>query len=636
MASTLGKAPDFQWYHCQLNEYNKDTTLTYNNWLGWNFSISLASHFKVIAKPDIPQKPVPESIVIRLPLLRKGDNVPRTTDNVCIDLRGVPGDKYIIVCSALIESQAAGLELIVEFVIAHETAQTTVQGPTVWKWAYSIDHEPLMADTQARVTNMLLFPYLPFMAIAPHGGMPTPPYPGESPMRELLMQFPEMKIEESAPDIYCVQEEQQGKTMWRLTTDKLPSNISSTMAPTIHVIDPDADTIVILRNACTQFAAWDEPVAVEPSICDIPAVDPFAGLSKVQRKKLERRLAAKMALTQDEDPNAPTHLGGHSQKPPIPEPQKKPEPEVHYNVSSRHLQLASPWFKRAMAKEGWAEAKLVDGRYQIFAHDWDEEAFLIVLNVFHLRNRKISRTVSLEMLAKVAVLVDYYECGEALEWFTSVWIEEFNNTVTPFFYCRDLILWIWVAWVFDLPERFTDATKVAIRESKDAMGTLDLPIPPSVSSEIDLRRYQAIEAVIDGLHNLLDKYRSSDYQCKSDSALSFQCSSFLLGAFTKELENWSLINPRPEIPFANSSFSSICAKSRTAKSPAWAAVSNAGYYQSSIRLHPCNLTSEVLDVVNKAEDGILGLSLCRMRGDKSASAQKPTEQTTKQSFHFDT
>jgi hypothetical protein len=51
----------------------------------------------------------------------------------------------------------------VEFVIAHETAQTTVQGSVAWKWTHSIDHEPLVAGTQARVTNML----------APHLGMPT-------------------------------------------------------------------------------------------------------------------------------------------------------------------------------------------------------------------------------------------------------------------------------------------------------------------------------------------------------------------------------------------------------------------------------------------------------------------------------
>ena len=216
-ASTLGKAPDFHWYHCQLNEYSKATTLTYNNWLGWNFSINVASHFKVVAKPVIPQKPVSDSIVIRLSLLRKGKDVPRAPNNVFIDLRGVPGNKHTILSSSLVESQTAGLELVVGIAVAALTAQAVAQGAVAWKWAYNIDHESPAAVTQVRVTNMLLFPYMPFMAIAPSGGMPAPPYPEESPMRGLLTQFPGIKIEDSTPEVYYVKEEQLGKTMWRLT-----------------------------------------------------------------------------------------------------------------------------------------------------------------------------------------------------------------------------------------------------------------------------------------------------------------------------------------------------------------------------------------------------------------------------------
>ena len=216
-ASTLGKAADFHWYHCQLNEYSRATTLTYNNWLGWNFSINVASHLKVVARPVIPEKPMSEAIVIRLPLLRKGNDVPRASNNVFIDLRGVPGNKHTTVCSTLVESQAGGLELVVEISVASLTAQAVAQGPVAWKWAYNIDHEPLAAATQVKVTNMLLFPYMPFMAIAPSGGMPAPPYPEESPMRALLTQFPGIKIEECTPEAYCVKEEQMGKTMWRLT-----------------------------------------------------------------------------------------------------------------------------------------------------------------------------------------------------------------------------------------------------------------------------------------------------------------------------------------------------------------------------------------------------------------------------------
>ncbi|KAF1926157.1 DnaJ-domain-containing protein [Didymella exigua CBS 183.55] len=210
-------APDFHWHYCQLNEYSKYTTLTYNNWLGWNFSIMVASHFKVVARPVIPQKPVSESIVVRLPLLRKGKHAPCSPHNIAIDLRGVPGNKHTILCSALVESQAAGLEVVVELAIAPETAQPIAQGPVSWKWAYSIDHRPLAVSTQARVTSTLFYPYKPFMAIAPRGSMPAPPYPEGSPMRGLLSQFPGIKIEEPESDSYCVREEQQGKTVWRLT-----------------------------------------------------------------------------------------------------------------------------------------------------------------------------------------------------------------------------------------------------------------------------------------------------------------------------------------------------------------------------------------------------------------------------------
>lgn len=216
-ASTLGKAPDFHWYHCQLNEYSKHTTLTYNNWLGWNFAIIVANHFKVIAKPVIPQKPVSESIIIRLPLLRKPKEEPHSPNNVVIDLRGAPGNKHTILCPALVESQAAGLELVVELAIAPESAQRIAQGSVAWKWAYVIDHEPLAAGMIAKVTNILFYPYKPFMAISPRERMPAPPYTDESPMRGLLAQFPGMKIGEPAPDTYCVKEEQQGKVMWRLT-----------------------------------------------------------------------------------------------------------------------------------------------------------------------------------------------------------------------------------------------------------------------------------------------------------------------------------------------------------------------------------------------------------------------------------
>ncbi|UPX16917.1 uncharacterized protein EKO05_0007298 [Ascochyta rabiei] len=297
------------------------------------------------------------------------------------------------------------------------------------------------------------------------------------------------------------------------------------------------------------------------------------------------------------------------------------EPEgkdIHFHVSSQHLQLVSPWFKRAMTKEGWAESKLTNGHYQVRAHDWDEQAFLMVLNIFHLRNKQVPRNVPLEMLAKLAVLVDYYECGEAIELFTAMWINKVKETAIPSSYCRDLILWVWVAWVFDMPEHCQRATAVVMKELKEAMPTLGLPFPNFVSSVVNLRRCQAIESVISDLHNLLDEYRSSKYKCKQNAAFSFQCSSLLLGALTKELDSWSLLSPRPEPPFLDLSFSSICTKIRGVKSlTCFAKINMNGWFYGSG--HSCELRTAVVAIVEKAASGVVGLSLDHIRGTSKPS-----------------
>jgi hypothetical protein len=160
-----------------------------------------------------------------------------------------------------------------------------------------------------------------------------------------------------------------------------------------------------------------------------------------------------------------------------------PDEYVYFRVSSRHLMLASPWIRRALTKDAWSESNRheVDGLFHITAEDWDEDSFLILLNILHLRNRQVPRTVTLEMLAKIAVLVDYYECGEAIELFTDMWITSLTKgTKIPSIHNRDLVLWIWISWVFNLSDCFERATAVAIKQSDEGIRSLDLPLPTKV------------------------------------------------------------------------------------------------------------------------------------------------------------
>ena len=71
-----------------------------------------------------------------------------------------------------------------------------------------------------------------------------------------------------------------------------------------------------------------------------------------------------------------------------------------------------------------------DGLFHISVEDWDEEAFVIMMNIFHLRFRRVPRTITLEMLAKIAVIADYYKCCESTELFTDMWIADLE-TKTP-------------------------------------------------------------------------------------------------------------------------------------------------------------------------------------------------------------
>ena len=131
--------------------------------------------------------------------------------------------------------------------------------------------------------------------------------------------------------------------------------------------------------------------------------------------------------------------------------------------------------------------------------------------------------------------------------------------------------------------------------------------------EVDLRRYQAIESVVERLHDLLDNYRSSSYVCPRNKDLSFPCGSFLLGALTKELNEWSLLHPRPQLPFEDLSFNGICAKLRKVKSPSWSSGNRYGGYNYC---HDCELHTAMQSLVEQATSKAVGLSSAEIRRSK--------------------
>lgn len=107
------------------------------------------------------------------------------------------------------------------------------------------------------------------------------------------------------------------------------------------------------------------------------------------------------------------------------------------------------------------------------------------MNIFHLQNDAVPRTITLEMLAKVAVLVYDYRCRQAVSVFAEIWINKVRTKhPVPDKYGRDLILWMFISWVFKLPNEFKETTAIAIRQCDTAtVRNMNIPLPPLILGE---------------------------------------------------------------------------------------------------------------------------------------------------------
>ena len=261
-----------------------------------------------------------------------------------------------------------------------------------------------------------------------------------------------------------------------------------TMASSYHELDPDGDVELILRNPDAPFAEWDESSHVTDCVqnsLETPT-SILTPASKEAARKLNEEDAEKSrpmimvfeSLDRGKDYEAPL-------KPrlPVPEPAREDtkalsptgaDVEVRMRLSSKHLVLASAFFKK-MLQGPWKESRT----RTLEASDWDAEALLILMNIIHGRHRAVPRSISLEMLAKISVLVDYYQCHEVVELFAACWTRELSPGL-PTEYGRDLTLWLSISWVFSQEPFFNALTKVAIKETTGPFQTLGLPIPQRV------------------------------------------------------------------------------------------------------------------------------------------------------------
>jgi hypothetical protein len=159
------------------------------------------------------------------------------------------------------------------------------------------------------------------------------------------------------------------------------------------------------------------------------------------------------------------------------------EKYVRIRVSSKHLTFASPHFTRNL-RSGMLESQALrsQGHVEFCMDEQDPGAMLIVLNIIHGRTSQVPRTVDLDTLTKLAVMVDYLECHEAVEPFSDRWVDNLKGDI-PTTCSNELIQWLCISLTFHKQIQFQAVTRTAIRLSRGVIQTLGLPIRESVVGE---------------------------------------------------------------------------------------------------------------------------------------------------------
>lgn len=165
--------------------------------------------------------------------------------------------------------------------------------------------------------------------------------------------------------------------------------------------------------------------------------------------------------------------------------------EMRVRVSSRHLSLASPVFSKMLEgqfKEGIQNSQSFR---RIETSEWDTEALLILLDIIHGHHRRVPRTVSLEMLGKIAVLVDYYDCHEIVEVFVDLWVPNMEKDL-PTSYGKDSTIWLSISSVFSRAAIFEAMAKITVHACHGPMCTMELPIPHKLLGKFILPFYESV------------------------------------------------------------------------------------------------------------------------------------------------
>ncbi|SPJ90333.1 uncharacterized protein FTOL_13214 [Fusarium torulosum] len=127
----------------------------------------------------------------------------------------------------------------------------------------------------------------------------------------------------------------------------------------------------------------------------------------------------------------------------------------------------------------------------------------------------------------------------------------------------------------------------------------DFPIPADLLEQIDIARQDYLDKIFSATYDLLDRM-PEELEC------SYECSSMLLGVFTKELKKHGVLSPRGAQPFYGFSIGGSKDISKGCKVPRWYGGGVSGRYGSG---YSCTIQQKLSLTLQKAENELRGFGL---------------------------
>jgi hypothetical protein len=280
------------------------------------------------------------------------------------------------------------------------------------------------------------------------------------------------------------------------------------------------------------------------------------------------------------------------------------DPVIGMRLSSTHLMHASEYFRRGFGERWVKNDQESVYAFNITAEEWDHEALSTVMNIIHCQTRHVPRKVTLEMLGKIAAVVDYYKCHSAVAFFAETWIQNLDHPDSlPTSYGLDFLLRLSISCVFSEREVFQKLTETFILMSRGSIHCLGLPGLPHIVSALDEARQNCIAELISGLQKVLaDLHRDED--------CSFECSSVLLGALSKGMHACHMLSSRAAPPYNGLSLAALMRAAAEIREPHWYTQSTTQFGFKAVpspEKHKCTLSSRVKPIIDRVSNNCQGL-----------------------------